>query len=294
MLKKHISIHLKQNKCPEKKTSGNRNPISECNSLLNGIYGSNIRDDFLTNITNKMKNDEVTQICKSDELILKFGNMIYEKYNISQSELISQSMRQLGRLLQEINKESTPKLSLAQCIVPNKIDIVINATKSLCTVSTSSNSRPEFLTPSLGLKIGNHITKCANIERGRALRRGDLTRDKELRSFIDIMELEWKVKVSSNALHTLYKRKFNGEQLLPLTSDLMKLNIYLENEMKACKDELEKCTVPTIKTWIRFASLILCRIVLFNNKRSGEVAKITMEQYMKRHLWSHQLKVFGK
>lgn len=36
--------------------------------------------------------------------------------------------------------------------------------------------------------------------------------------------MEWAARVSSNALATLTKRKMNVESLLPLTSDLLKLN----------------------------------------------------------------------
>ncbi|KAG5862139.1 hypothetical protein JTB14_035810 [Gonioctena quinquepunctata] len=214
--------------------------------------------------------------------------MLYERYDITQRELIRQSMRQIGRLLLEIRKNNNHINSLSQCLQPRYFDSVINATKSLCLTFSSVTNRPQFGIPSLALKIGYSLKKCANFERGNALRRGDIKKNKELESFLALMDIEWSIRISSNALNTLHVRKFNCTQLLPITSDLIKLNNYLETEMKKLTEQIEVDLQPSRDIWYHLASITLSKIVVFNKRRSGETSKMTIEQYSTRPLWSEQ------
>ncbi|CAG9773290.1 unnamed protein product [Ceutorhynchus assimilis] len=111
MIKRHLWHHLKysctgmrdKNNLTSEKLS--RIPAAESTSLLNGIYGHNLTEDFRSNILNKLRNDEISEICRKDDLISRFGAFLYEKYSSTQAELIRQSMRQLGRLTIELVKK---------------------------------------------------------------------------------------------------------------------------------------------------------------------------------------------
>lgn len=102
------------------------------------------------------------------------------------------------------------------------------------------------------------------------------------------MAFEWNIRISSNALSTLNKRRFNAKQLLPLTSDLDKLSKYLEAEMNTIKQNLNISCSPVL--WRKLVTVTLCRIILFNfNKRkSRESAKLTLQAYATRPSWSDQ------
>ncbi|CAH0561735.1 unnamed protein product [Brassicogethes aeneus] len=153
MLKRHIWHHLKYSCQSKEETvdenndllkSGKKMPIAESNALLNGILGKDVTVEFTNNIINKFKNDSISNVCKDDQTILKFGSFLFEKYDITQSELIRQSMRQLGRLtLQLIEK------CLGDALKPEKFDAIIKATKQLCVETKEVAKRPEFGVPSL-------------------------------------------------------------------------------------------------------------------------------------------------
>lgn len=170
---------------------------------------------------------------------------------------------------------------------PDKFDALVEATKTLCVNKISVQKRPEFDIPSLALKIGYSLKKCASIERGKALKQMNLKQDHILSSFLQVMELEWAIRISSNALSTLYKRKINQTQLLPLTSDLVKLNKLLNDAIPRYQAELEKLP-PTIENWQKLACYTLGRIILFNKRRSGEAAKMTIKNHISRPQWSEQ------
>lgn len=78
------------------------------------------------------------------------------------------------------------------------------------------------------------------------------------------MDLELRSKISTIALSTLNVRKFNKNEILPLTADLLKLNQYLENEMENLMQSCEP------DNWKIFRQVLLARIILFNKRRSGE------------------------
>ncbi|KAF5274424.1 hypothetical protein FQR65_LT04340 [Abscondita terminalis] len=289
MLKKNIAYHMKSN-CSAKSKIGlkTRKPISESNAMLAGMFGPNLTSDFTYNILTRMRDDEITEICRQDQLILKFGFMMYEKYSTTQCELIRQSMRQIGRFFKEVHKVQSDIKCLSDCLKPQHFDVAVQATKILCVTTTNLAKRVEFQTPSLALKIGHALKKCISFERGNALRAGNTKRNRELESFLSLMDMEWSIRISSNALNTLHTRKFNCTQLLPVTGDLIKLNNYLECEIKKYKAEIEKTYQPSPSCWSRFAALILSKIVVFNKRRSGETSRITLEQYSMRPLWSEQ------
>ncbi|KAJ8931632.1 hypothetical protein NQ314_015426 [Rhamnusium bicolor] len=121
------------------------------------------------------------------------------------------------------------------------------------------------------------------IESGTALRKGFISRYHELKAFSELMDLELSVRISSKALATLSTKKKCTTQVLPLTNDLIKLSTYLQDEMKILKPLLlQKCS------WSDLTAVTLCRIILFNKRRSSEASRMTLNNYSMRPNWSDQ------
>nr|CAI5824496.1 unnamed protein product [Callosobruchus analis] len=98
--------------------------------------------------------------------------------------------------------------------------------------------------------------------------------------------MEWSAKISSCALSTLQKRKFNHKPLLPLTENLLQRTKYLDEEIKHFREKLSN--KMDYKTWRNLASCILSRIILFNKKRYGEASRMMVEQYATRPTFKQQ------
>ncbi|CAG9835041.1 unnamed protein product [Diabrotica balteata] len=286
LLKRQLWHHLRYT-CPSKskndedsERASGKGPIVESAALLNGILGHNFTPRFL-DIVNHFRNDAISSRCKEDNTIMLYGAFLYEKYSCTQSELIRQSMRQLGRLTLEMKRKGESFQNLSEVLVPQKFDLIVNATKEICIVTSDPTKRQEYQIPSLALKIGYAIKKCASIERGQCLRRGDLKKNRQLVAFLHLLDLEWSVRISSNALSTLYSRKQNAEDLLPITSDLIKLNSFLDSKIREIRKDLSSLN------YSKLVSLTLARIIIFNKRRSGEAAKMTLSQYSSRPNWKN-------
>lgn len=295
LLKKHLWLHLKtscrknnsNDQIDENPEYASRQIIAESNAILSNVFGTEFSSAYKKYIVNHLRGDDVGDCCKEDNIILKFGAMLFEKYGLTQCELIRQNMRQLARLIITVKEMTSQNLKLFDLLTPQRFDIVVQGVKQLCgRHQNDSTKRPEFNIPSLALKLGHSLKKCANIERGLALRQENIRRNEALLAFCNLMELEWQTKISSNALSTLYKKKLNVGQLLPLTSDLLKCNSYIKTQIEQSKKQLIE--THTTESWGRLAKLILCRIILFNKRRAGEASKMTMEQYTTRPLWTTQ------
>lgn len=179
-------------------------------------------------------------------------------------------------------------------LCPEEFDNVIEAILKMCVLQNASKAtqRPTYKTPSLALKIGHHLKKCVSIEIGICLRQKPCEKTslklKTLQNFQTLLEMEWATKISSNALASLYNKKLNTTELLRITEDLLKLNNYLEENIKRIID-----SNPDVIDWMDFASMVLSRLILFNKRRSGEAARMKLLDYLNRpesHIHSEELR----
>ncbi|KAL3870155.1 hypothetical protein ACJMK2_038238, partial [Sinanodonta woodiana] len=264
-------------KCPN--ATGNETSMqARSKLLLSSTVESRCKN--LSPILDSMHNDEVYGFLKNDNLILSFGKILFEKLGIRRKHNISQRMRQLARITISLE----PKCDqLADIICGKQFDNVVNATNTLCNKTQNNEKVFVFEKPGLALRLGHNLMKCAQIKRGNALRNDDESGYKEASRFLELMDAEWADKFSSIALTTLKTNKFNKNDLLPLTSDLVKLKVYLDNQMKTFITEIK--TNQTYTIWRQLAETTLAKVVIFNKRRGGEAAQLLLETYAKRGFW---------
>ncbi|KAK4886770.1 hypothetical protein RN001_003041 [Aquatica leii] len=157
MVKKQLYHHIRTCQHKPKDIFIGKNIVSESNAIMHGIMKADLPPSYTHHILSKIRDDKIGKCCVNDSLIIKFGAMQYEKYHNTQAELIRQTMRQLGRLLLEL-RLITPNqtLSLNDFLRPDKFDLIVKATQSLCAASYTFEKRPQFNTPSLALKLGGN------------------------------------------------------------------------------------------------------------------------------------------
>lgn len=72
---------------------------------------------------------------------------------------------------------------------------------------------------------------------------------------MDLYSLEWQTKISSSALNVMNKSRMDTVNMIPLTSDLMKLNSFLISELKQLTAQAETVTMAT-ERWLRLQTII--------------------------------------
>ena len=87
-----------------------------------------------------------------------------------------------------------------------------------------------------------------------------------------------------SSLSTLHRIKFNEiELVLPLTKDPEILQNYLLNQIATLSETLRE--VPTLQVWKQLAEATLTRLIIFNKRCGGEVAKLLISSLKPRPNW---------
>ena len=178
-------------------TNRQRRVQSKCAMLL--PVCSDVSPRMREDVLEKMQHDDISLTVKNDSLIMNFGCRLYFKVGHSEHmhSYVSQKMRELGRLLSKARELSESVSSLSTLIDPCKFKIVVDAVKAVCGFDDSSH---KFITPSLGLKLGHSLKKCAAIVKSRGLQNDDDATVQQADKFIQLCESDWPEAVSSHAL----------------------------------------------------------------------------------------------
>lgn len=114
-------------------------------------------------------------------------------------------MRQLGRLLIEINSysNSNSTATLEDMLDPDHFDQVVNAAESVAGTSTNSEGIRVHEIPSLALRLGHNLSKCAQIKRGCGIRKKDEKKIQSAEYYMKLHETEWQERISSIALASM-------------------------------------------------------------------------------------------
>lgn len=215
-----------------------------------------------------MKNDEFSILARNDPLIKQLGSVFLDKLGDKHSQLVSQKMRELARLLKQLREtDENPSAGMSDFVKPDKFDVVVEAVKTLCNFHATDGGQ-EVEIPSLALKIGYSLKKCVNIIRGRALRKKNKDLLEDADNFEKLLDAEWSYRISHHSLNTLCNRKYNKVDMLPLAADLEKLRKYIQLTIAESAKALQHN--PASDDWNLLAQSTLARLIMFNKRRGGE------------------------
>lgn len=144
---------------------------------------------------------------------MKYGCSLHQKLRKSRANEISQQMRQLAKLVLQVNNTRKNQanngegdIDRNQCICGMYFDSVVEATKQLCDPYDDPNGRPLFHKLFMGLKLGHSLVKCAELKKGLALRCDSDEMSDDAEAFLALHKAEWTNKISARALARLKQR----------------------------------------------------------------------------------------
>ncbi|XP_062581100.1 uncharacterized protein LOC134242919, partial [Saccostrea cucullata] len=270
---------------PEEKEQKYRKVSSQASLLL--PTSTEVSHGLRENVLNRMSADEVSIAARNDTIIVKIGEKLYQKHGhlTHLYTHVSQKMRELGRLLISLREIDEDINSLDDAIQPQKFPTVVKCTKTLCGFKDSTNS---YANPSLALKLGHSLKKCAKIKKSMALIEGSEELSKNADAFSTLCENEWTDSISSCALQTLMANKVNKGQGLPLTEDIQKLQSLLKEKTEKLVVLLQKSVTKSV--WDDLNQVTLARLVMFNRRRGGEAERITVQAFCEKRSKNDSLK----
>ena len=95
------------------------------------------------------------------------------------------------------------------------------------------------------------------------------------------MDKDFSKRISSKALNTLYKEKFNKSKAIPLADDILKLIRHLKTTIKDLLLQLkEDDTNATI--YNNLSKAVGTYLLVFNRRRPGELQRMVVADYNKK------------
>ncbi|XP_056001324.1 uncharacterized protein LOC125677270 [Ostrea edulis] len=256
-------------------------------SMLLLPTSTDVSEGLREKVLSRMSADEISIAARNDPIIVRVGETLYQKHGhlTHLYTYVSQKMRELGRLLILLRETDKDINSLDDAIHPKKYPAVVKCTKTLCGFQENSNS---YNNPSLALKLGHSLKKCAKIKNSLALIQGNGDSTKDAEGFFTLCENEWTDSVSSSAFQTLASNKLNKGHGLPLAEDIQKMQTLLKEKTEELVIQLQKSVKKSV--WDELNQVTLARLVMFNRRRGGESERMTLASFCEKRSKSDSLK----
>ena len=222
-------------------------------------------------------------VARNDSLVIDYASKLVAKKGMQKKAYIRDKIREVTRFLISMRKlEGLENVTLADCILPDRFKQCISAVKEL---SGFQEQTLTYSTPSLALKLGHTLQKLAKITKRNAIEKNDDDKIKSSDYFSELCTMEWGDEIARHALDTLQDKKRNKVNILPLSSDVVKLNEYLNKVSGILSTQLTQMQVDGCgveETWRLLAEATLAQIIIFNRRQQGEVSKMTTEEYERK------------
>lgn len=151
-----------------------------------------------------------------------------------------------------------------------------NVTKKVISLCGWDEATKIIETPSLGIKLGQLLTKVAYLLKGEAIICSDSVLRSKADDFLYLVNSKWNDDIGKLSRTELEKRTWNKPQLLPLTDDLKILKSHLTEVISKSINALA-ANNSNISAWKNLCTSTLASILIFNRRRQGEAAKFEMK-----------------
>jgi integrase len=240
---------------------------------------------FKVEVLRRFLEDEVGELCRTDFAIKTFGYHQWEKNAKGDRKPCMNEMRNLAKLVLEcrlINKEKKIVMPFTgEDLLDKKHYELITAAMKRITVHDNNEEKN-----SLKMKLAYELRAAATTMQAVYLMEDKKELAENCSVFMTILKVNWGGIVNK----AVYRVKKRRQELLRLPQQLPD-----EEEIRMIKDHItaELCCVhDNDRTWNtylfnRLRAQLVCRLTLFNARRGGECARMTLKdwQYAKEDKW---------
>ena len=264
-------------------------PLSVMKSTSNNRF---LPEEFRNEILTKFSNDLTGKLCQTDTSILTVGRRLYDKMKRKQDKLaevgksVRMDMRRLASLFMTFKEISGERCSdscvhsdSSSMLVRSHFSSLEEAIDRRCIDADEIESASSKL--KAGLKISYYylLKKMAKIMKATFLERDEDSKAAEIDKFTDVLALNHNV-VFGDAMYKINKNrqtKLRRPENLPREDDCQQLRDYT-------LQRIEQLTNDQFQFWstseyCELRDLVLSRLTLFNARRGGEPARLTMTEW---------------
>ncbi|XP_063993652.1 uncharacterized protein LOC135171197 [Diachasmimorpha longicaudata] len=261
------TIRRHRQSCLGASTRGERSNVILSRRIEGRLHES--ANDRLARVMAVLREDDIVRLVRYDELLIKFGNCLCEKYyKQQQEEMIRNRLRTLGRLLQtmkEINPDITDFKSIYQ---PKRYEIMLDAVRKLSGFDPLTGVHQ---IPSLVTSIGTYIKAVSDLLKLHWVENLDEEKEKIFDKFLFLHTMQYSQVVNRVPREDQSQKHRQQVKPLPTTSDIKKLTDYVNNKMITAYASLNE--QYSYQYWLSLLQFTLISIQIFNRRRAGEIER---------------------
>ncbi|XP_033758006.1 uncharacterized protein LOC117340354 [Pecten maximus] len=272
--------------------------IQNLSDNISGRIKSHPSSKLIKDVFAIMTRDEVSEIAKSDELIVSLGDSWYQRNmgNAKAKYMASQHMRLMAKFLIQLrqmkNKDSCGNddddddddddrrngdSALWDFLIPSQYNDIMQAALNISIPYIDDIQ--ELKSPSNAIKIKYDLKRVVEFKWSKVQTNGlDKKQGEDCDTLIRLITIHCSESVTRLARTVLAVRSFNKTIEIPAPEDIEVLNKYVDNQML---HEIDLTTID-LATFRRAVALVQTKLLLFNKRRSGEIDQITVKQYAQR------------
>ena len=219
------------------------------------------------------RNDEAGKLCRSDPLIIMLGKKLWAKSIKKEKHVIMSEMRVLANLVLRIRVLTLNENFCAHNVLEREyFDALSDSIKDL---TTGENGQVK---PGLKMKIGYLLKKMIKIAKGHFIQAGEMEKSVEIDRFSAVLDLNWDyIFYTAQVMCEQRRNTLRKPQAMPSEEDISRLRTFILHEMHKLSDD-------QFKKWdhhdfVKMRNLIVSRLTMFNARRGGEPARLTLQEW---------------
>lgn len=235
------------------------------------------QSESLLKVLSKLRKDEVADLIKKDPLILEFAMHLVRRYwvNPTQNAKIRSTLREIARFLILIKSKDSAIKELRDVYQPRFYSLFQSTIAEMAGYRDNTMQKP-----SIALNLGPTLKEVSERLLIMSIAEGNTEVKNSVKDFQYIYKADYYVQLGKPAKHLLGKRKWDSCSLLPTSRDVEKLHIYLKEKINHYTKVLEIKFDYT--SYIELTRHTLVQMIVFNRRRTGEIEKMLLENYLKR------------
>ncbi|KAK4875861.1 hypothetical protein RN001_012283 [Aquatica leii] len=242
------------------------------------LLGTRLKHDQLlkTELFPRMRADDISLIAKKDPLICQYAySYIKGRRSKGNLDLVRQNVRRLAKLFKFVQKQDCNIKLLIDLLRPCYFKMIIDGVNDMARYNHETE---KYESPTLAMNFGTLLKKCCDLAFVELLQIPNTEKQREDVNILkNLIISQWADEVSAQAGTNLNENQWNKEQLLPLTTDLKKLNDYLCNSAEQHYNTLKNNN--DANAYYALKDILYTQIMLLNRRRPAEVAQLKLHTY---------------
>ena len=231
-----------------------------------------ISDEFRNKIILSFRSDAVGKICQTDKAVLLLGDWLWAKSARKEKRVIMSNMRALGNLIKRMQDLTNTNVTGEDLLKRGNFEYL-----KKCIVEMTTYEQGE-MKPGLRLSIGYVLKKLIKIMKGHYVMKDCMKAAEEVDLFNSALQMNWDyIFFTAQISYEVRRNSLRKPADMPLEKDVKTLRNFVLKEIKSMTED--PYTVWDKHTFIRLRNLIVTRLTLFNARRGGEPARMTLQDW---------------